>query len=129
MCGEVNQEGREAGWLGWKVVKMGEDRVGGRQWRGSEGWVWAGQGGGGTRMGQCQMESQRWSGWWVVWKEDLRRIPLGGGEDSTSEAVRAWEECREYRLWQGKQGVCGSLEGPRKVRITPPEPLPTQAED
>ena len=26
------------------------------------------------------------------------------------------------------KGVCGSLEDPRKVRVRPPEPLPTQAE-
>ena len=46
--------GREAVWVGWKVVNVGGNRVRDGQCRGSEGWGWAG---GGTSMEQCPMES------------------------------------------------------------------------
>lgn len=128
LSGEASQEGREAGWVGGKVVQVEGDGVGGGQGRGQ-------RDGGGQEGRWRHQDGARPEGNSEMVRATscleggLQEDPTGGrGSRQQFSSSQSLGGCGESRLWQGNKGVCGSLEGPRKVKVRPPEPLPAQAE-
>lgn len=59
------------------------------------------------------------AGGWVLWMESCRRVRAGGV--SRQDALRQFGNVGSKGHGRESKGVCGSLEGPRKLS---PEPLP-----
>ena len=89
-------------------------------------------------LGRQEVEEPGWGN--ARWK--IREGQDGGLSGRRAEGGSHWEKGKtalQKHSGPGKnvgstgcgresKGVCGSLEGPRKVRVRPSEPLPTQAE-